>query len=468
MYSINQIITLGLPLILNGKVLLLALLGTSVGLFVGAMPGLTGVMAMAILIPLTYSMTPIQAFSLLLATYVSGTYGGSISAILIKIPGTGAAIMTTLDGHPMALRGEAGKAIGLSCTYSFIGGTVSGFFLALFAPVLALWAIRLGSREYFSVAIFGLGIIAYISPTILKGLFAGVLGLLLATAGMDPINGYSRFQFGRAELIGGFEFVAVMIGLFGFGEVFNIFFEGISERKKVTPNLGKIWPSFKELLATIPVTIRSIIVGLFIGIIPASGPTIASVTSYGLEKRIGKRREQLGTGIPEGLSAVETSNNAATGAAIVPMIALGIPGDSVTAILIGALLIHGLKPGPALFISHPATVSSIFILFFLGNILFFILGMSGAKVFARLLNIPPTVLMPIITVFCFVGTYAVRSSIFDVYVAITFGLLGLLMRRIQLPIAPTILGFILSPIIEDNLRRSLIMSRSSRCAPLGR
>jgi len=458
MFSLGEIISLGLPLVLNFEVLLLALIGTLVGIFIGAMPGLTGVMAMSILIPLTYSMNATQAFSLLLSTYVAGTYGGSISAILLNIPGTGAAIMTTLDGYPMAQRGDAGKAIGLSCTYSFIGGTISGIFLAFLAPILALWAIKLGSREYFAVAIFGLGIIAYISPSILKGLLAGAIGLMLATVGMDPISGYSRFLFKRVELTGGFEFVAVMIGLFGLGEVFSVFSSGIKNREKVEPNFGRIRPSLKELISTIPVTIRSTLVGLFIGIIPASGPTIASVTSYGLEKRIGKKRDQLGTGIAEGLSAAETSNNAATGAAIVPMIALGIPGDSVTAILIGALLIHGLKPGPAMFIMNPDIVSSIFILFLLGNLLFFIIGMSGAKLFARLLNTPPKILMPIITIFCFVGTYAVRTSIFDVYVAIAFGFIGLLMRKGKMPIAPMILGFILGPIVEENLRRSLIIS----------
>ncbi len=457
MFTLKEILNLGLPLVLDGGVLLLALAGTLVGMFIGAMPGLTGVMAMSILIPLTYTMSPTEAFALLLPTYVASTYGGSISAILLNIPGTGAAIMTTLDGHPMALRGEAGRALGLSCTYSFIGGIVSGLFLAFLAPILALWAIKLGSREFFAVAVFGLGIIAYISPSILKGLLAGSIGLLLATVGMDPISGYSRFLFGRAELTGGLEFVAVMIGLFGVGEIMFVFAKGVVERPRVQREIGLTLPNLKDLIKTIPTTIRSIIVGLFVGIIPASGPTIASVTAYGLEKRVGKRRDLLGTGIAEGLSAAETANNAATGAAIVPMIALGIPGDAVTAILIGAFMLHGLRPGPAMFISNPDIISGIFILFMLGNVLFFIIGLFGAKWFAKILDTPQKILLPIVTVFCFIGTYAVRTSMFDVFVAVVFGFIGLLMRRAGIPIAPMILGFILGPIVEDNLRRSLII-----------
>lgn len=457
MYGLDDILRLGMPLVLNGSVLLLALIGTLVGLFIGAMPGLSGVMAMAVLIPLTYSMTPQQAFALLLPTYVAGTFGGSIGAILLNIPGTGAAIMTTLDGHPMALRGEAGYAIGLSCVYSFIGGTVSAFFLAFFAPVLALWAIRLGSREYFSVAVFGLGVIAYISPSIVKGLLAGALGLLFSTVGLDPITGYSRFLFGRVELTGGLEFVAVMIGVFGLGEILFALDRGLAGRPVATSIRGRILPKMSDLLKTIPTTLRAVVTGLFIGIIPASGPTIASVVSYGLEKRVGKRRDELGTGIADGIAAAETANNSATGAAIVPMIALGIPGDAVTAVMIGALLLHGLRPGPALFMERPEIVSSIFILFMVGNVLFLVLGLAGAKFFARLLRTPQKILLPVVAAFCFIGTYAVRTSVFDVYVVVAFGILGFLMRKVNVSPAPFVLGFILGPIVEDNLRRALII-----------
>jgi putative tricarboxylic transport membrane protein len=303
-----------------------------------------------------------------------------------------------------------------------------------------------------------LGVIAYISPSILKGLLAGTIGLLFSTIGLDPITGYSRFLFGRAELTGGLEFVAVMIGVFGLGEILFALDRGIANRPIITEIRGRLLPRPADLIRTIPTTLRAIVTGLFIGIIPASGPTIASVTAYGLEKRVGRRRKELGTGIADGISAAETANNAATGAAIVPMIALGIPGDAVTAVLIGALLLHGLRPGPALFVERPDIVSSIFILFMIGNVLFLVLGLAGARVFARILRTPQKILLPVVAVFCFIGTYAVRTSVFDVYIVTAFGILGFFMRKVDVAPAPLILGFILGPIVEDNLRRALIIS----------
>lgn len=461
MYGLGEILSQGLPLVLDPFVIMLALIGSTLGLIVGALPGLSGVMAMAILIPLTYTLTPPQAFALLLPTYTAGAYGGSIGAILLNIPGTGAAIMTALDGHPMAQRGEAGRAIGITCTYSFIGGTVSAVFLAFFAPIIAHWALRLGSHEVAAVAIFGLGVISYISPSVVLGLISGAFGLLLATMGVDPINGYSRFVFGVPQLAGGLQFVPVMIGLFGLGEILISVDRGLTETRIPKTRISQVVPKLSVLVRTIPTAIRSLLSGLFIGIIPASGPTIASVVSYGLEKRVGKNRDQLGKGSPEGLVAAETANNAATGAAIVPMITLGIPGDAVTAILIGALLLHGLRPGPSLFIEHPDIVSSIFILFFLGNVFFFIIALLGARLFVYALRTPQRLLLPIVTVLCFVGSFSVRNNVFDVIVLIAFGLLGYFMRKVKLPPAPLILGFILGPIVEDNLRRALIISDGS-------
>ena len=458
MYGLGEILSRGMPLVAEPSVLLLALVGTLVGLFVGAIPGLSGVMAMAILVPLTYTLTPQQAFGLLLPVYVAGTYGGAVSAILLNIPGTGAAIMTRYDGHPMALRGEAGYAISLSCIYSFIGGIVSALVLMFLAPAVALWAIRLGSREYFAVAVFGLSVIVYTSPSILKGMIAGTIGLLLSTVGADPINAHSRFTFGIPQLTSGLEFVAVMIGIFGLGEVLTAIDQGVGPESVVKSRIRQRLPGIVDMVRTLGTTIRAIVVGLFIGIIPAAGPTIASAVSYGLEKRVGKRRKRLGTGIPEGLIASETANNAAAGAAIVPMITLGIPGDAVTAILIGALVLHGIQPGPALFLKRPDIVSSFFLLFVLANILLLIIGLLAAPLFARILHTPRRLLLPVVAAFCFVGTYAVRTSFCDVIVLVTAGALGCYMRKADIAPAPLILGFILGPIIEENLRRSLIIT----------
>ncbi|TVQ36387.1 MAG: C4-dicarboxylate ABC transporter permease [Spirochaetaceae bacterium] len=461
MIGLSEILELGLPLVLDPSVLLLAVVGTLTGLFVGAMPGLSSVMAMAILIPLTYRMSPQQAFGLLLPAYAAGTFGGAISAILLNIPGTGAAIMTTYDGYPMAQRGQAGYAIGLSCVYSFVGGIASAVFLAAFAPIVAHWAIRLGTREYFAVAVFGLAVISYLSSSLIKGLLGGALGLLLATVGMDVFTGVSRFTFGRAELAGGLEFVPVMIGVFGLGEILHTVDAGTREGAQLPQKIGRMLPELKHVLRCIPTAIRAIVVGMFIGIIPASGPTIGAVASYGLEKRIGKRRDQMGTGVPEGIVASETANNAGTGAAIVPMITLGIPGDAVTAVLLGALMLHNLRPGPALFTQRMDVVASIFILFFLGNILFLVFGLLGAKFFVRVLKTPQRILLPIVAALCFIGAYAARRSVFDVHVLVLFGVFGFLIRKIGITPAPLILGFILGPIVESNLRRGLITTGGS-------
>lgn len=458
MLEISDSLTLGLPLVMNISVLILAVSGSLLGILIGAIPGLTGTMAVAILIPLTYSMNPQQAFALLLSTYAAACYGGSISAILLNMPGTSAAIMTTLDGYPMCKRGEAGKAIGICCIFSFVGGALSALFLAFFSPILARWALKLGTHEYFAVAIFGLAVISYISSGLFKGLIAATFGLWLSTIGTDSLSSFPRYIFGKPELMGGLSFISVMIGLFGIGEILSSIDKGLSEGKYTSTKITGIIPKLSFLLTQIPTAIRSVIIGLFIGLLPAAGPTIASVVSYGMEKRIGRKRNIMGTGVPEGLVAAETANNAATGAAIVPLITLGIPGDAVTAILLGALLLHGLRPGPALFIEKPDVVSSIFILFLLANFLFLIFGLLGARLFVLALRIPQNILFPTVVAFCFIGSYAVNNSIFDIIILIIFGFIGYIMKKLDISPAPLVLGFILGPIVESNLRRALILS----------
>ncbi len=464
MLDFTEALTIGLPLVLTPSVLALVFLGSLIGLVVGALPGLTSAMAVAIMIPLTYTLTPQEAFAILLPAYAAGTFGGSIGAILLNIPGTGAAIMTTLDGYPMRLRGEAGRAIGLAAMSSLFGGLVSALFLVAAAPIAARWAIRLGAHEYFAVALFGLAVIAYISPSILKGLLAGALGLLIACVGNDPAGAYPRFTFDQPAMIGGLSFVPVMIGLFGLAEVFSAVERRMTTQEPVRQEITGVIKSFREAATKLTVLIRSTFLGLLIGVMPASGPTIGSVVSYGMEKRVGRNREALGTGAPEGIVASEAANNSGTGGALVPMIALGIPGDAVTAVLIGALLIHGLQPGPALFIERPDLVSSLFIMFILGNILFVIIGLTGLRFILRLLETPQRYLMPVVLAFCIIGAYAAQNSVFDIGVLIVFGVVGYVMRKIALPVAPMVLGFILGPLVEDNLRRALILDDGN---PLG-
>lgn len=451
----------GIPYVFTPDVLLYLLIGVLAGVVVGSLPGLSATMAVAVMTPLTFSMDTIPALALLLGTYCAALFGGSISAILVNIPGTPGAVMTTLDGYPMNQRGEAGRALGLATVGSVLGGLVSVIILMVAAPPIASLALKFSAQEYFSLALFGVSMMAYVSSgSLVKGLLSGMIGLLLATVGTDPTTGSLRFTFGVTELLSGFSLLSVMIGLFGLTEVL-ISTERIVTGKKIKPQLSKMLPSFSTLFKHKGTIVRSAFVGTIVGAAPAAGGTIASIISYGLEKRLSKHPEKFGTGIPEGILAPETANNASTGGSMIPMMTLGIPGDAVTAILIGALLIHGLQPGPMLFTQQPHIVSSIFLLMALANILFLFIGLAGAKLISKLLNVHPGMLYPIIALLCIVGTYAAQSMLFDVIVLLVFGILGYILNKVGIPAAPMVLGLILGPIVESSFRRSLIMDNGN-------
>ncbi len=449
----------GIPLVFQFNVLLALTIGTTIGIIFGVIPGLSATIGVAIFTPLTYTMSAPVAFAILLGIYCGSVYGGSISAILINIPGTASSVMTRLDGHPLALKGEAGRAIGLATTSSFVGGIISVFLLAFFAPKLASFALQLSAQEYFSICLFGISVIAYISEgSPIKGLISGILGLLLATIGTDPITAYTRFTFGKAEIVGGFEVIPIMVGLFGISEVLKMV-----ENKNSLPLKAEKFSrvkinSFKEILKNITTVIRGSVIGTFIGAVPATGGTIAAIISYGLEKRISRHPETFGKGEERGIIGPESANNAATGGAMIPMLTLGIPGDVVTAILIGALMLHGLAPGPMLFEQNPEIVSSIFIILLLSNILFLVLGLFGAKYFAKVVSWPKPILVSMILCLAIVGTFSVRNSLFDVWVLVIFGLIGYIMNKLGIPTAPLILGFILGGMVEQYLRQSLVLS----------
>lgn len=456
--EIPSLYTSGLPSVMQFEVIFMLLLGTVVGIVIGALPGLTVTMGVALLTPLTFRMDTTASFALLLGAYCGGTYGGSITAILLKIPGALPAVMTTLDGYPMAQRGEAGRALGITITTSVIGGVISALVLALMAPPLADLAVRFSAQEYLAVAFFALSVIAYISQEhMVKGFLAGALGLLLSTIGTDPNAGYPRFTADISELVSGVQLVPLMIGLFGLAEVLTNVEKPVSEIQ-VIKQLGKILPSWKELRSLTPSIVRGSIIGVFIGILPAAGSSIASIVSYGVEKRVSKHPEKFGTGIPEGIAAPETANNASTGGDMVPTLSLGIPGSSSTAILMGALLLHGLQPGPTLFTEHEEVVSAIFILMLLANLSFFFLGLIGANVFTKAIDAPPPMLIPAIGMLCIIGSYAIRNSLFDVVVMIAAGVLGYFMRKVRVPSAPLVLGLILGPMVESNLQRVMMLS----------
>lgn len=448
----------GLQYFTNPAMYLSSFLGVLVGIVFGALPGLTATMTIAVFIPFTFGLSPFIAFAFLLGLYSGSVYGGSISAILINIPGTPSAIATSLDGYPMSQMGKAGEAIGISTISSTLGGFFSVIVLMFAAPAIASVALKFSAEEYVGITLIGLSIIAIISPgSTIKGLISGVLGLIIGIVGMDPITGYPRFIMGYAELLEGIDSIPVMIGMYGLSEML-VQISSSEYKVTVKQKLSKLVPPIKDIKQIFGTVVRSSFIGVLIGALPAAGGSIASLVAYGQEKRFGKRKELLGTGIIEGVAAPEAANNASTGGALIPMLTLGIPGDAMTAVLMGGLIIQGLRPGPLLFQQQMPFVSSIFISLLLSVVFMCILGLLGAPIFAKLISVPKKYLIPAIIVFSLVGSYAISNSIFDIWVLIISGIVGFALRKIGLPIAPIILGMILGPLFESNFRRALMLS----------
>ena len=449
----------GLHYFSNPLMYVTAFMGVLVGIIFGSLPGLTATMTIAVFIPFTFGLDPVLSFAFLLGLYSGSVYGGSISAILINIPGTPSAIATGMDGYPMCQQGRAGEAIGISTIASAFGGFFSVIILSISAPLIASVALEFSAEEYVGITLIGLSIIAVISPgSVVKGLIGGLLGLILGTVGLDPITSYPRMILGKAELLDGIDTIPVMIGVYGLAEMFNEVSK-LNYHKVVAQKLGNIIPPGRELVRLLPTLLRSSVLGTLIGSIPAAGGSIASLVAYGQEKRFGKRRDLLGTGIPEGVAAPESANNASTGGALIPMMTLGIPGDPMTAVLMGGLIIQGLRPGPILFQQQMPFVSSIFISLLLSVLFMLIIGLAGAKIFSRLITVPKNYLIPAILMFCLVGSYAINNSLFDVGVLIIAGLAGFMLKQVGFSVAPIVLGMILGPLFESNLRRSLMLSQ---------
>lgn len=441
--------------------LLLILLGVVVGIAIGSLPGLTATMGVALLLPLTFNMESVTGILMLLGVYSGAIYGGSISAILLKTPGTPAAAATVFDGFQMTQRGEAGRALGLAAFASLWGGIISVVILMFLSPQLAKVALKFSSPEFFGLALFGLSIIASISgESLIKGLISGVFGLLLSTIGIDLVTGYPRFTFDNVNLLNGLAFIPVMIGLFAMSQAF-ISIENMMQQREVKQKIGSTMPSKDDIKKSIPSIIRGGLIGTFIGIIPGAGAEIGAFVSYNEAKRWSKHPERFGEGIPEGVAAAESGNNGVTGGAMVPLMTLGIPGDAVTAIMLGALMVQGLTPGPLLFTQNGGMVYTIFVGFLVAVILMGVLGLFGAKYFARVINIPSKILTPIIFVLCIVGSYAINNNFFDVCVMFIFGVIGYFMEKAKFPVSPIVLALILGPMAERELRKALIMSDGS-------
>ena len=452
----NLMAALSMAFSLNS--IIYVLLGVFGGIIVGAMPGLTATMGVAILIPLTFGMQPHEALLLLAGVYNGAMYGGSISAILINIPGTPSSLATNMDGYPLAQQGKAGMALGLATVGSFIGGTFSVIVLSFAAPKIAEAALMFSNPEYFALSIFGLSIIAGISGnSLLKGLIAGCFGMFLATIGMDPLIGYERYTFGSDRLLGGIDLLPLMIGLFGLSEVMGQAVD-TTEYKVLKQKLTDVVPKFSTLKKYWFTILRSSVIGTFIGAVPATGGPIAAMLAYNEAKRTSKNSDNFGKGEGEGVIAAETANNATCGGALIPLLTLSIPGDGVTAVMLGAFMIHNLQPGPLLFKEHTDLVYTIFIGMGMANVFMLLLGLGALRFFARVINAPKYVLMPVIVLLCVVGSYSVRNSTFDVMTMLFFGLIGFVMDRLKIPVAPIILGLILGPMAEASYRRALISS----------
>ena len=436
----------------NLWVLLIGVIG---GTIIGALPGLTATMGVALLIPMTFGMTPIMGLNMLLGIYIGGIYGGCISSILLRTPGTPASAATVLDGYPMAQKGEAKKALGMATIASFIGGIASSIILVLMAPMLAEWALKFGPPEYFALAVFGLTIIASLSADVLKGLLAGFVGMFLSTVGADPISGSFRFNFGVSGFADGIAFIPALIGLFAISEVF-VQLELLFGKQEKTITLSGSIPSFKETLGCWRTLVRGSLIGTFIGIVPGTGSGTASWISYSEAKRASKTPELYGTGYLDGIAATESANNAVCGGALVPLLALGIPGDSVTAVLIGGLMIQGLTPGPMLFAQHPDVVVGMFTGSFIANFFMLATGLIGLRFYARVLDIPKKLLVMAIVLFCFLGAYAINMNSIDLLTMIFFGVIGYIMQKFDFSLAAVCIALILGPIAEANMRLALL------------
>ncbi len=447
--------------ILNPVNLFFVFIGVTAGIIVGALPGLTATMGVALLIPFTYRLEPVQGLIMLVGLFCGGIYGGSISAILIGIPGTPSAAATILDGYVMGKKGLAGKAIGMATLASFFGGTLGALIMTFCSPQLAKIALKFGPPEFFSLAFFGLGIIITISgKSILKGLISGIFGLMITTIGYDPLSGCPRLTFGSTELLGGITFIPALIGLFGYSQVFQGI-EKILILPPVKSELKNIVPKLRELKSVFKTMVKSALIGTFIGAVPGTGCDIAAFVSYGEARRSSKNPEKFGTGILEGVAAPEAGNNAATGGAMIPMLTLGVPGDAVTAVLMGALTIHGFQPGPLLFKDHPGVVYPVFAGMILAQFVMLGVGLGGMRFFARIINIDRRIMTPIIFFLCVVGSYAMRFSFFDVGVSLIIGIIAYFMNYYGFPGSPILLALILGPMVEQNLRRSLIISHGN-------
>ena len=453
----------GFAVALTPENLVIALIGCFVGTVVGLLPGLGPINGVAILLPLAFALKlpPESALILLATVYIGCEYGGRISSILLNVPGDAAAIMTALDGYPMAQQGKAGVALSISAVSSFVGSMLAIGGIILFAPALARWSLAFGPAEYFALMVFAIACLgSMMSQNPLKSFMAALIGLGLATVGVDANTGVYRFTFDSVHLSDGVQFIVVVIGLFSVSEIL-LMLEHTSGGGKLVRTTGRMLFNFKELVHCTGTMLRSSTIGFFVGILPGAGATIASAITYMTEKRLAGPNAKFGEGDIRGVAAPEAANNAASSGAFVPLLTLGIPGSGTTALMLGALIAYGIQPGPRLFMEHPDVFWSVIISMYLGNVVLLILNLPLIPYLARVLAVPRPVLIPMVLLFSLIGVYLVSFNTMDIYVMVLVALVAIGLRLLDFPMAPMLLGFILGGMLEDNLRRALVINDGS-------
>ncbi|MBI4528408.1 MAG: tripartite tricarboxylate transporter permease [Deltaproteobacteria bacterium] len=460
MAETSQHLLSGFAVALMPANLLYCLIGVVVGNVIGVLPGLGPVSGIALLIPLVHGMPPVSAVILLAGIYYGAMYGGSITSILLRVPGESSSVMTAIDGYELARQGRAGPALGICAIVSWVAGTLSVILLSFLAPRLAGLALSFGPPEYFSLMVAGLSAVAALTAgDALKGTISAIIGLMLATVGSDVLSGSARFHFGLIYLLDGIDFLVVAIGLFAITEVLASLVDGESTGRMVPFGSWKnLLPRADDLRRSFWPCMRATVVGFFVGVLPGAGATIASFLSYATEKRISKHPEKFGKGAIEGVAGPEAANNAATGGSMVPMLALGIPGSNVTAVMLGAFIMLGITPGPMLFQENPSFVWGLVASMYVGNLMLLMLNIPLVGIFVQVLRLPFPVLGVLVLELSLIGVYAISNNFFDLHLMFLFGVVGYLMKRLDFPTPPMILALVLGKIFEVSFRRSLIIS----------
>jgi len=452
-------IGLGFAVALQPVNLLYCFLGVFIGTLVGVLPGIGPVGAMSLLLPVTFQTTPEAAVIMLAGIYYGAMYGGSTTSILVNIPGEAASVVTCLDGYQMARQGRAGPALGMAAFGSFIAGTAAIVGLMLLAPPLSRFALKFGPAEYFSLMVLGLCILIYLAHgSMAKALLMAAFGVVLGLVGLDAITAQPRLTFGRMELVDGVGLVPIVMGLFGIAEVlFNI--ESVLKRNILKSSISGLLPTRQDWRDSAGPLARGSVLGFFLGILPGGGAVISSFLSYALEKRVSRHPERFGHGAIEGVAGPEAANNAAAGGAFIPLMTLGIPPNVVMAMLMGAFIIHGVQPGPLMMTQKPELFWGVIASMYIGNIMLLILNLPLIGIWVQVLRVPYRILFPLILLFCLIGVYAVSNTVFDIYIMVLFGVVGYLMKKFGYEPAPLVLAFVLGPMLENNLRKALILSQ---------